>query len=63
MILTGHDVDLIDTRERWEELTSLFADCVGGRGGVALISGPVGFGKTELLRPSRSSPRPPARWC
>lgn len=32
------------------ELTSLLAECVEGRGGLALITGGLGSGKTELLR-------------
>ncbi len=41
---------IIERDEVLTRLGSLFAGCAQYRGGVALVTGPMGFGKTELLR-------------
>jgi DNA-binding CsgD family transcriptional regulator len=40
---------LVERQEQWTRLESLMADCAAGEGRVALISAPVGCGKSELL--------------
>lgn len=42
-------VTLIGRADHLAQLDRMLADCVSGNGRVALVSGPVGCGKTELL--------------
>jgi DNA-binding CsgD family transcriptional regulator len=49
-MLQGRNYMMVERSTEFSQLKLSLADCLDGAGGLAVISGPVGAGKTELLR-------------
>lgn len=49
-MLVGRDRELVERDRESAQLASSLSECLSGKGGVVAISGPVGAGKTALLR-------------
>ena len=53
-MITVSDAELLEREEELDTLRALLADAREGRGGITLIEGPAGQGKTALLRAVRA---------
>jgi len=49
-MLVGQDRELVERDRESAQLASSLSECLSGKGGVVTLSGPVGAGKTALLR-------------
>src|SRR4051794_16323925 len=52
--MTAHETILLDRGDELEAIEAAARSAAGGRGGVVVVEGPPGIGKTALLRATRS---------